>query len=37
MAANDSAASTSQTVVRRLAIPPREKSWSIVANPVVLT
>ena len=37
IAANDSAARTSQTVVSRLAIPPREKSWSIAALPVLLT
>jgi hypothetical protein len=24
-------------VVRRLAIPPREKSWSITGKPVLLT
>ena len=37
IAANDSAASTSHTVVRRLAIPPRENNWSTVAFPVLLT
>jgi len=37
IAANDSAASTSQIVVSRLAIPPRENSWSIAAFPLLLT
>ena len=37
IAANDSAASTSQMVVSRLAIPPREKSASIAGLPVRLT
>jgi hypothetical protein len=37
IAANDKAARTSQTVVSKLAIPPREKSWSIPEKPVLLT
>ena len=37
IAANESAASTSQIVVSRLDIPPREKSWSIAALPLLLT
>ena len=36
-AANESAARTSHTVVRRLDMPPREKSWSIAALPLLLT
>ena len=36
IAANDSAARTSQIVVSRLAMPPREKSWSIAALPLLL-
>ena len=37
IAANAIAASTSQTVVSRLAIPPREKSASISSTPLWLT
>ena len=37
IAPNDNAARMSHTVVKRLAMPPRENSWSIAGTPLTLT